>query len=1290
MRAPLTAVLLALALSGCSPDAAKAPEGMVATERVSLPARPLRGYGELAGDLAVFKSPGGGECSLLSIQCEDEGKAKIVHAKFVGDLHALLPVKDVSLQVAGLQVPVVEVPDQGVVAAFRTGRRVEVATGTDVVALRRLLAPRGDVLAEAELVPNGKVPMFMDSWDKHGFRFYYRPGETPPLKTGEKPLRWKDYDVLGEFDFAKRNGGRGFVFWANEDQCDFAEGLDNRREWEFAARACANRSLPVVVNTCAVSPTWLVNRFRDQTQWKMPGYCGAYHGVCKASFAGNRQLAWSADEGLDASLAVMRNIWRDFAAQPNTIEYLEPHGELRHGNYDLLNEYGPQADKSFREFLKTTYGDLGRVSRRWFGASGELKSWDDVRVPELASFLGYSPAALDLDGDWRYHFEAFKDGKAPPTTPAPEAWYLPSLDDQAWPTVAASSSDVQMFLPRRPAVWRRHFTVPPTWLAGKKRIWLYAFPLNRADKEVCPVYLNGERIAAPVVDRLSREPMIAEVDKFLRPGENLLALRLPENFLGYRVYLSDQAPAKYPFLGEGRDARWADFIHWHAWIRKDTLRRSFEALREVDTERSVVCMAPEDFTGEVEELCQDYGGHFHNTGYMAGWWAEPLPMMMRAADMPFSAEPGNPGHNLAEFKSGIGHWLTEGVNAIHYFIHVGDIYWNDEIRQWFESNQAIIGAFGKMHVPKAEVAMLLDDDVKNLTGWPWGDQSSGYVPHQFNVQMHKEFHMDAVSTGDFGRGLAAPYRVVLDTNTCVMDARTVDAIEAWVKAGGVFVAIGETGRHTPEKADSWPISRLTGYRTLEITKHPRWQDIHFAPGQTFFKPASWSQPELKSVGRHLAPLDASCVPIALWPDGAVAIGMRKLGAGMVVDVGCNINKPKLLPQLLDALGLKRIPGYCDNDKIVSTHEVSNNGLYDLWILWNREQVEHTGSLVFRDGLQPPGCVDLKTQEKLRPDAGKLANLKLGPGDIRILASPRPRMAMAPLDWLNLQRGWWRGTKQPSKNLPPNKPRFSLDLGEGWLMKPLDDKDATDHAALAAADYDDSNWTESRLKTWLLPEDIQTHRLFFRKRFSVPATWKDGEIALWLRSWIGDAAVGRVRLWLDGMEIPATKDAVDVTAKLTPGKEHLLALELVGDGRQVVGFRGNLWLAYIPKPNATVDLAGPWLASPDGLTWEEKPLALPGPLGKKFAMLKRTVKIAAPATPQTVMFWMDAPGLVDVIVNGHYVRRHHHRIGSRASLDITPWIKFGEPNEFVIPCGAANPGVGVKDISLRLYTPGAYP
>ncbi|HEY3397640.1 MAG TPA: hypothetical protein VGM19_08280 [Armatimonadota bacterium] len=1273
--------------------ARKLGAGYTQVRREAIPVQKLRGYGELSGDFVLYQSAAG-QVSALAIQCADVSKAKIVHAKYLSDLHLVLAVQDETVAVGAVPVPAVNVPDQGRIAAFRQGAVVYIAAGTDGTQLAALLGALP--LTGAELTPTGEVPLYLDSWDKHGFRFYYGSFNTPPPKSGERGIEWKDYNVLGEFDWAKQYGQEGFVFWQNEEKCDFAEGMDNDLIFEYGARACANRGLPVVINTAIADAVWLVNRYRDDTQWKMPGYVGGFYTPCDAFHAGLGHLAWSADDGLDAVLSVMQKTWRDYAKRPTTIEYLEPHAELRHGDHDLLNEYGPSADKSYREYLKEKYATPAAVGQRWYGKPEWVRTWSDVRVPELVRFFGYTSRAFDLTGEWRLKYEDFADGKAMPTTPAPEDWYLPATSDADWPALKAPGNDQPMFLQRRPAIWRRHFTLPAAWKADKPKVWLYVFSLNRGNREPAPIYLNGKKVGEPLVEGRPSWAVV-EVTDALQVGDNLLALRLPRNFLGYRAYLTGEPPANYPYLGEQLNAQWVDFTRWLAWVHQRAMRRSFEAIRESDPDRSVVCMAPDSFLTQVEELCQDYGGHFHNTGYMGGWWAEQCPMMMRAAGLPMSVEPGNPAHNLTEFKGALGNWLTEGVNSVHYFMHVGDVYWDDSIRTWFEQHQAIIGAFGKLHVPQAEVAMLYGDDVNNLTGWPWSSpDGSGYVLYQFNVGLHKEYHMDGVSPQDFKRGNANAYKVVVDTNSCIMDPALVSDLEAWVKQGGIFVTMNDTGRHTPEKADSWPISRLTGYKVTGYLRHPNSAVTSFAPGQPVFDAATWDENARRAQGQILEPVSPDCVPLLLWPDGKAVIGMRKLGAGYVIDMGYdNFRNPLLLRQIFAWAKLRQIPGYCDLDKINSTHEVSNNGLYDVWICWNWEQKDNTSNLIFRDGLQPPYLVDLQTQEKLVPvvenGVAKLTGLAFGPGDIRILAAPRRQIGSASLGWLNLQRGWWRGTTAPSRKVPTYQARFALNLNEQWRMKLLDDGDASDHAALAAPGLDDKTWKVAELGPWLVPEDQPTHRAFFRKQFTVPANWNHGEIDVWFKSWMNEVMWGRMRVWIDGKEILASGRQIigqDQTALLPPGA-HLMAVEVMSEG-EVAGLYGNTWLAYLPTPAAKLDLGGPWKPSVDGLTWQD-PINLPGPLGKATMVTRRI--LVNPPPGQTVMLFTETDGRcnsIGVVVNGQWVRRHHHVFGNRTYLNITPWIKFGQENEFLIPC---NPGDGqgaFTSLELRYFPAGTAP
>lgn len=1267
--------------------------------------RTLRGY----GDVSAVSTPGEG-FKRLDVRCEDAGKAGVVHAKFVGDLHLLGGVLDEQRLFGGVSVPTAVVPDQGLVSAFRVGRRVTIVAASDERSWSNGLASVASDLGEAELAPRTAVPMYLDAWDRYGFRFYYRPWETP-----KRGLAWKDYPVLDEFDFAKRQSGRGFVFWAEAANVDSAVGLDGDLWWDWAARAAERRGLPVVINTMNVEPTWLLNGWRDQGMALMPQYCGSYHGVASAGSAGMRSVSWCAGEVQDAQLDAVRRIVGRYAAKTNTLEYLEPHGELRHGDYDAFLEYGPVADESFRAFLKEKYGGVARVAGRW-GQGGALRRWSDVRVPDLASLLGYSRDAVDLTGAWRVGYEPLSASVA-------SASGL-DFDDAGWPTLQAPGNDVAMFLDKKPAVFRRTFTVPDGWLSGASRTWLYVWDLNAGPhlKERIAAALNGVAVGEDLTRHASSHWAAFELPSgALRAGANALAVRLPQGFLGYHVYLSKHAPLQYPDLPDGDKARWVDFADWRRSTRLASAKRGLEAIRSVDPNRSVVCMAPDSSISGIKKLCETYGAHFHNTGHMGAFWNEFLPMLMRGADLPFSLEPGGPAEDLAGFKRMMGYYFTEGVQAIHYFIHVGNIYWPDDIRAHFEKIRPLVDTVGKVHPPKAEIAMLFSDRIDDLTGFPWGQNPdvnlpSGYFAWPLNAEFTGEYDFDGVTDLDFADGTANPYRVIVGANTAVMDDKLTREVEAWVRRGGIFVAFVQTGRHSPEKKDAWPISRLSGYEVTAVghtqfsPKEPYevadWWRFSFAPSQTVFKAEAWDLKDVKANGLKLRATAAECVDLARWEDGSTAIGLRPLGKGYVVHMGlkfCRVplwhgwpdRTEKLFRQLFQWAGVRRVPAAAEGVKF--RHYVSNNGLFDTWTLWNeRADQEVETCLTFRDGLRPSFCREVGSATNLAMAAGAdglptVRGLRLAPLETRIFVTPKGRLADAPAQWFELQCNWWRGAADVPRAEAKKTSgmdasaetgqQASLDLTEGWRYKVLGEGIAEDAAPLAAVGVDDAGWPVRRLDCWAVPEELASRHAVFRRTVRVPKAWRDGEVELWLKSWFAWTVAGKARYWVDGREVTAGdgRDGLVLPVAWEAESTHLLAVEVCGEG-QVCGVRGNTWLAYTKRPARVLDLAGEWSVAQDWLG-KSATAVLPGAYGGK--LLGRDVCVPQDWRGRQVYLHVEANhNVTGCLVNGRYVRRHHHALGETTFLNITPWVTAGATNRIEVVGGGA--GSKVQSVALWQY------
>lgn len=1292
--------LIACVLLGALPCIARDPSTELAPVQ-------LRGYGKVSGRFTQPDQPPG--ASVLRIDCESADKARILQSKYLSDLALLPGVKDVALG----ETAACEIAGQGVIAALRDGARVFILSAKDAADFPRLLSrefPHG--VARLASRPEVPVPMFLDRWDRGGWRFYYRLGEFPPDWPRDKR---KDYDMMSEFEWAARLGC-GFVFWDTMNRVDTAEGLLNDAWWDYAFDAARAKNLPVAINAVAEpggTPVWLLNRYREQTQLKMPRFVGDFYKVAEQGNGGHGATSWNATALKDAEMGMLQHAVRRFAAESNVVSFLEPHGELSRQS-DLWIEYGPVADAGFQRFLKEKYRSLSAVGRRWVGDPRHFKSWTEVRVPELASFLGWGTNAVDLTGAWRMAYEPGPGGKVyspdevrsfgdnpVPTDPAPAAWFAPDFDDAAWPSVDAPGNDRLLFWQKRPSVYRRGVEVPSAWQSGNPRTWLYVWDLNVTRKGQVLAFLNGQKVGESET-RGAPHWAAFEVSPVLRAGINNIALRVPQGLLAYRVYLSHEPPSEYPNLGAGRNALWVDFSDWVRASRVEMCRRGCEMIRQVDADRQISFMHPDDQGDGIVALAGDYGGEFHNTGYASGFWADYNVQIMQGAGLPTSLEPGSGAKTLPEFRQFMGRYFTEGIQGVDYFIHIGDVLWNDAIRGEFEAINPLVRMIGKYHAPKADVAVLYSTRTAHLTDFPWQrdpntNLKSGYWAFNPGEALRDVCPRDGVTETAFARGEVAKYRIVMDSNTSIMDDGLVHDIERYVRGGGTFVTFVQSGRHSPEQADAWPISRLTGYRVKHVSRFdagggvPRSEAhaISIAPGQEVF---TTNIVRFNGLGHGLSleKVAPDCRDLLVWDDGTVAAGMRQLGKGWIVQLGPHSRDTSTLLALLAWRGVQPHPARLSTNQtpagpVMLRHWLSNNGLYDVWTLWNQDaQKSITTDLVFGKGAMPVPCIEIGNARPAGPNG-----IVLQPLQTRIFLTPRESFARAGLDWFELQRSWWRGTKAPaSKALPEPPHQRSLDLSESWAWKSPAAGD--DPAALAAVQVDDRAWPRMPLRIWSLPDRQDLRHVMLRHRFTVPSSWKNGRVELWIQSWAGRTYADRARVFLDGRMIQDWRqDGIAGAAleELKPGTSHLLALEVQSDS-MLTGVLGGAWLWYQPRAPASIDLTGDWSPSGDALRYGS-PVHLPGEF--QALSLRRTVNVPAGLAGRNAMLEIDASGsILGALVNGRWVRRFHHRFGDRTSLNVTPWIQFGGANEIeLFTRGAPDKGT-VRSVSLDFHKPGVFP
>ncbi len=156
-----------------------------------------------------------------------------------------------------------------------------------------------------------------------------------------------------------------------------------------------------------------------------------------------------------------------------------------------------------------------------------------------------SPYYASLNGDWKFHW-------VPKPADRPQHFFETTFDDSAWKTIPVPSNielqgyGVPIYLnipypwgkPDPPHIphdnnpvgsYRRHFTAPESW-AGRE-VYLHFGGVN----SFFYVWINGQKVG---LGKGSRTPNEFNVTRFLKPGDNLLAVEV------YRwndgSYLEDQ------------------------------------------------------------------------------------------------------------------------------------------------------------------------------------------------------------------------------------------------------------------------------------------------------------------------------------------------------------------------------------------------------------------------------------------------------------------------------------------------------------------------------------------------------------------------------------------------------------------------------------------------------------------------------------------------------------------------------------------------------------------------------
>lgn len=1311
-----------LLLIACGALAAAEP-GLVPVATTNVPAgQELRGFGRVGSATTVLRGATG-EAILGTFRCQDAAHARTLAGKYLADLDLSPGTATAQVKAGGAEVPVRSLAGGASVLVAVAGATVQVLAASDAATLSTALAERPELARGA--VDKGEYPSFLDRFDRYGFGFYGFAGwgnrgrVAYDLKNLGHQLKAEDVNPLDDLDWCVKGGWR-FEPWLDPANYDDSDGIikNDEVEWQVAKAKEAGLNLSFRVYADAGGAAWSGRRFADLMDQPFSFLTSGWHGR-HDNWKSDPHFSWSSLDVQKYMAVKTMDMMRTQVAQPHVMGWMHPHGELVHSEwYDKHADRSALAQRDWRAWLGQRC-TLAEASALFDRSKRPFASWDEVQVPEFATFAGLDGQIADLGGTWWARREPAVEPKTPDSAlprPGIEQKWWEGEADQAWTRIAAPGDDrLQQLLKKaggKDATWfKRGFDLDAGDLARAGTVYLYWFPMSSRGLHVgkAPrfnqVWVNGQE--AGEVGSWGA----LDVSKLVHAGQNRIAVRLLGDTWDGRMFLSSEAPSVYPYLAGGKNRLW---LLWDDW-RKDIKHRGWDVIldgmRQVDPDRPVKFMAPKAF-GDSRwlDLATRWGGFGHFTG--EGMWF--FPWYKRGSflhGLPGTSEMAGPANNLAEMFDTYRRIFLAGLNG-HDAVFLAQHYTRiPELRKFIEDHAAVLHQMGKYDLHGSQV--LIHRSARNVTGivpsaphpglgektrevqspWDW-DLGRGSL----QALGHSYVYLDDAALAE---GRMTGYTTLVDCGNEILDPAALAKIGEWVEAGGTYIAFAATGRNSLEQPDAWQVQRLAGC-SVDRLRTPGKGTVTIAKDSALFPGLGGRQyPDLGHCtdwqgGNHclwdvaLKP-GAGAEVAATYEDGSAAVLRVKKGAGQIILLGSSFwrgaadvrgvwwpdqRESEVLGALLAGVGQQ--PQVTSSDRLVWAQPYrSNNGLDAVACLVSWNDDKEVATTVRMRVPRKPAAVRVfevggeRELPFLWADGVATVELTMPAKEVKVVRCQgvyAPGEALA--HWWDYQQRIWHGLAKPSIDFTPwtqgrwADPTIDLRRAVRWTAE------APTGEAWKRPGFDAQAWKAApALGVLTLDAGAPTGKpLWVRKSFTLPAHWQaqGGSVRLVSGAWFhGDHYLGKARLSLNGTVLhePPGKSYqdFDVTALLKPG-ENVVTVELAGD-REQTGIIAQMYLYHRAPAQAALDLAGTWNGTgKGGVPLEAR---LPGEAAINRPTLAFTVPVEWSGSRVRLVSEGDRDSVLGAWVNGRLVRRHHHALHGHADIDITAHLRFGEANEIVL-------------------------
>lgn len=1228
-----------------------------------LHAAQLRGFGAIN---AVRLPAGQG----MRFDCEDSAHAiQLIH-KLASDMSAsaTVPTHWATVPMAGRRVPVLVRPGQGALLVLATGRAAfaltaQLAADATDADLANAFPAAAALVSNATLYDPAYVyPAYLDKWSNKGIGTWYSPYN--PFDHDPKGL--KDI-VTPHFEYMQANKMAAHLsdwgptrretdYYINKYQVPYH--MSHWHEWD--------------ADIARLDPFDLIQPGNTFTSYS------DYYG----------QLSWGGDRLQQYRDWVYQNFMQADVQNPLLTDWDEPHGEIGPANYLFTNDFGPRNRAHFVKWLQDgQHYTLQSLGQAWYHDPKHYASWDKVQIPYDFSLYGLDKTSLQVDRTWRFHTGEIPTGFA--------AGYAKStFDDSSWPKMQLPSGELGSLVEEtHKRFWYRGtFTVTAAFLAAQKGpTYLNILPMSQSAGPNNPdrVWFNSVDLGG--LSGAGGNPMMGckEITGLLHAGVNHIAYSAAgePSILG-TFFISAKPFEPYPTKDSGINARYVDWIEYGNACTLEEETHTIKTMRGTDPNRPIKIMAagPRDL---FDPMMADYGCFLHNTGDEAFYvpWDRKLgyPYGLRT-----SAEPSASMVHEEPFKRWFGWFTFSGLNAFDNFIDIEAMMYTPVAPLWKE-NFPYLHLANRYNMKHPELGLFWSSKNARLnTG------GKGGLSYSFDMG-RGDFQSLAYSQAYFDepglhRNLANGYKVLWDCGTWAMSRETVRDIKRYVEQGGTYVALQETGRHTFTEKDAWPIEDLTGFKVTQV--RPMGGFLAILDDQPIFtklrgknylnegRSVDYSGYNYADTCVTLKPIAAGTVPLARYRDGAIAIGLRKLGKGRVIVIGSPFwrdsydqagmwwpgeRQNEFVSDLMNGLGVPSdVPA--DTTKVWRDRFIANNGTEEYLLLFNPYKDSQSFTADFTASFPFTQVFDPKTSKPVAADIkGNTAKLSvtLAPMETRILSvqSQRP-VADAVSDWYADLAVTWKPSLPGSTVEYPDLPRYYVDFAPG-VGKMVDKASVTPSrlASLSASATAEDGWNprlDMIRAAYSGLAATQDSAFVYRRVATVPKTWKAGDkYMLRLKVFGGFDGV----VYLNGQQVATSKQVndaresgVDVSSAIRFDAPNLLVVQANQNG-----FAGAPDLWRQPAVKGTVSLDGAWNVLRDENQGTAQ-VTLPGDFTGLWAT--RDVQVPAAWKGSHVFLRMDwgyqAPGRLAVNEKTFF-----YQTDTPKYMDVTPWIKFGRPNRILI-------------------------